>query len=63
MLMCDVSDAGDLSAGRGFLLQHFIKSKFAARSVGRVEGVGTDCMLNIQQTLRGEKKGVGLGLF
>lgn len=48
--MYDVSEAGDLvlSAGRGFLMQHFKKSKFAARSVGRVEGVDTNPMLNIQ---------------
>lgn len=35
-----VSDAGDLvlSAGKGFLVQHLV-TKFAAESVGRVEGV------------------------
>lgn len=35
-----VSDAGDLvlSAGKGFLVQHSV-TKFAAKSVGRVEGV------------------------
>lgn len=34
------SDAGDLvlSAGKGFLVQHSV-TKFAAKSVGRVEGV------------------------